>query len=260
MEHTVVTLDASGSEPKKVLPVRKPRNAAKASLAAGCMILLVVGGIGAMGWAVFGGDKLSGDEEIVESGVAIARGNGGMNMGRRMVMQQRPAVNVAVSSGILKTGDTYTIRSGNATMVAFKPAPTAAWGARFTYDQNDIITQDQQQILLARWRIARDPAVAKALNISDDQKKKLEAIPGGNATMVVDDAGRKKMLDLWAAYDAAAADKKAPAEAALKAGLADLAKSALEPTKKQVADRVTAVKTTLTPQQLEQFLKMGRGG
>jgi hypothetical protein len=126
------------------------------------------------------------------------------------------------------------------------------------YNNRGFVPQEQYNMLLAARRIARDETVAKNLNLTDDQTRKLRTMTG-MINMATQQADIDLLTSLWAEYQAAdqPADKLA-VQTKLVDALTEIARKSVDPTKAAVADRAANIKAVLTDDQWKQFDAMGR--
>src|SRR5688500_2243913 len=171
-------------------------------------MLVVVGGAGYLLYdRLFAG---SADSRDLVDIVPMRGGGGGMFGGPRVEVD-----------GVRETGrNSYTVRAGDARVAARQSKP-GEWTFTFTYQRRDLVTAEQDAALTARFRLPRDAAFAKSLNVTPEQIKQLEAIPGREG-MIVTDADRARLASLFDAYVKAAPPR--PSETgALLAALREIA-------------------------------------
>jgi hypothetical protein len=171
----------------------------------------------------------------------------------RLIATQPPGVRPIRS-------DEWLVKAGN---VQVRVKGTGAGGAKvdaaFTFaQQNQVFPADQLRLVRARGEILRDANVATVLGVTPDQR---EALRKANARpdVVLSDADRAKVLELWTAY-ATAADgpPKTEAEKTLLAALDEAGKRAVEPSKAALAQKVQAVQGALTAEQWAKYGERGR--
>lgn len=120
------------------------------------------------------------------------------------------------------------------------------------------VSPEVRLLLTLRTRGAQEDAVARQLNLTDDQRKRLAALPRGIA-YPLDDAVRTRLETLVTAYGDAADDaarNKVAAE--LIAAVHEVERSQEEPTRQALVQRAEKVKQIVSPEQVRQFQEMGR--
>jgi hypothetical protein len=153
----------------------------------------------------------------------------------------------------------WRVKTGEFTMTAAaKESPLVPM--RVYYGKQDLITPEQTDLLLARRQIAANNDLAKELNITPEQMKKLIEIPlpPSGQGLKLDQADHDKLAAAWQAWQTADANGKPAAEKNLLSTLKEVGTRSVAPTRQQYADRAELVKAVLTPQQLEQFRKRGK--
>jgi hypothetical protein len=135
----------------------------------------------------------------------------------------------------------------------------ATGGLRVTLEPMDpaAITEDQRQTIQMRNRIMGEDAVARQLEITADQRKALQAVPG-HVAYVVDAPTRKSFDALLAAWEKAPADQKKTAEDSIIAAVRDFESKNAPTFKSALEDRVAKIKSIVTPEQIEKFKAMGK--
>jgi hypothetical protein len=160
------------------------------------------------------------------------------------------------ADGVRELGsNNYQIKAGDARVNVRRTKADDPWTFNFTYVRRDLITPEQDVALIARWRLPRDPAFAKALNVTPEQIKQLEALPGREG-MIVADADRARVASLFEAYLQAAPPRDAQT-AALVDALREIGERSLQPTRVALADRAAKIQAVLTPEQLAKFRRPG---
>jgi len=165
-----------------------------------------------------------------------------VNANMRMARPPRPA------NGVEPTGENaWQVRSPGGTVNVTKGSGGVY---NFVYSFAIKLPADQQQILLARWRMLNDAAMAKEWNATPEQIAQLKAIkPTGGAQP--SQADREAIRVLWNGYmEASSADAKTAAAKKLTDKLEEVAKASMAPANAAYADRVEQVKRILTPEQL----------
>jgi hypothetical protein len=121
---------------------------------------------------------------------------------------------------------------------------------------DDFITAEQRQVLSMRGRILNDKAVATFLKVTPEQIAALRKVSGGNGSMVIEPADEQKVVALYKTYQSAQGSAKSEVEKQLALLARDIASRSTGPTKKSVADRVAAIQSIMTSDQIEAFKKM----
>ncbi len=209
-------------------------------------VLLVVM-LFAAGWVIVG--SLSGSSADSKDLTPVMPP--GMRL-RNLFGQQAPQAPQVPRDGVrVRPNDSYLVRSGAYTLNANKSAKDGTWSLRFTTDRNDILTAEQDAAFTARWRFTHDSAYAKSLGVTPEQIAKLGEIPGKGG-LIIGQAERDRLQHLIEAHAAAPAPKEKE-QAALVAALAEIGEGSIEPTRKDLLDRVEKVRAILTPEQLAKF-------
>jgi hypothetical protein len=181
-------------------------------------------------------------------GLQEIRGAGG---GRRTAMPQ-PRV---APDGVRERGNNaYQVKAGDA-LLSISQRRGGEWNFNYSYERTDLLTPDQQAVFTARFRLTRDPAYARSLEVSEEQIKKLNAIPARDG-MILTDADRQRIEKLFDDYRNASPPRDAQT-AALVAGLREVAAASLERTRKVLGERAAEIALVLTPQQIEPFRRGG---
>lgn len=136
----------------------------------------------------------------------------------------------------------------------------AGANVRVTAESMDpnFVSADQRTLLAVRARAISEDAVARHIELTEDQKTKLNAIPRG-MNYTLDDATRQKIQALFTAWEAAADDQKAAASEALIQAAVQVDATLTQPTKDSIAARAEQVKQVLSAEQIKKFTEMGRG-
>ena len=160
------------------------------------------------------------------------------------------------ADGVRELGpNSYQVKAGDARANVRRAKSGEPWTFNFTYVRRDLITAEQDAALTARWRLPRDAAYAKALNVTPEQIKQLEGLPGREG-MIVTDADREKVASLFGAYLQAAPPREAQTTALVDA-LREIGERSLQPTRDALADRAARIQTVLTAEQLAKFRRPG---
>jgi Spy/CpxP family protein refolding chaperone len=122
------------------------------------------------------------------------------------------------------------------------------------YNRRDLLTQEQRDLALVRFRVMQDQAMATELGVTEDQVAELKKIPTGAIEMEVSDADRSKLIELFKEWQTGS--DKSSAEKALVAQLGAVGSSSFENTKAKVAERAAKIMTILKPEQIKKFNEM----
>jgi hypothetical protein len=157
--------------------------------------------------------------------------------------------------GVRETGNnSYEVKAGEARLRITQRA-NGERNFNFSYNKPDLISPEQAAALTARFRLPRDPAFAKALEVTPEQLKQLQALPGRDG-MAVTDGDRERMAGLFDAYLQAPPPRRSETAALVKA-LGEIGDKNLEPTRALLAERAAQVQKTLTPAQIGKFMNPG---
>jgi hypothetical protein len=148
--------------------------------------------------------------------------------------------------GVRKTGSSYTIRAGQAVMVALPNA--YSWRFSYRYQPGKFSSPDQPAFLTAKYQ-------SMSLALTDDQKKQLNALPAFNGGMVASDDDQDRLQSLWKDYFTAADGDKPKREQALVDALKDVGERSVQPTLVAVDAYVAKIQAILTPQQIDKLKK-----
>jgi hypothetical protein len=114
---------------------------------------------------------------------------------------------------------------------------------------------EQARSLLPLLRVGRDKRAAAAVAATPEQVQRIQAIQVQRA--MINDADQAHLLELWNAYQSAAATndqaRRTAAEQALLDELHRVGESSIEPTRKAWTDAVATIQATLTPEQINRF-------
>ncbi len=132
---------------------------------------------------------------------------------------------------------------------------------RFTFRTSGRQLLNDEQVALAslRWRIMRDAAAAKYLNVQDWQMERLRQVEPNSA--VVSEADQAQVKALWAELDVWSGRVDDNRVRRLVALLDEVGQRAEQATRARLAEQVERIKTILTPEQLDAWQKgMPEGG
>jgi Spy/CpxP family protein refolding chaperone len=117
---------------------------------------------------------------------------------------------------------------------------------------------EQRQILTLRFRAVAEDAVARQLNLTDEQRQKLSAIPRASS-FTIDEATRVKLEGLFKAWESATGDAKTAAANGLTAAVRELETAQESPTRQAIGQRVEEIKRIVSAEQIKAFEDMVRG-
>src|SRR5687768_11398204 len=89
--------------------------------------------------------------------------------------------------GVRELGsNSYQVKAGDARVNVRRAKADAEWTYNFTYQKRDLLTPEVDAALTARWRLPRDSAYAQALDVTPEQIKQLDEVPGREGMIVTD--------------------------------------------------------------------------
>lgn len=201
------------------------------------MLVILVGGAVAFGFWQWQSGRVP-DEPLMDP--PIGRGFGGGGGGNFARMPEPPR------DGVRKTGTSFTIRSGQAVMVAL---PTeGSWKFSYRYQPGKFSSPDQPAFFSAKYQ-------SMSLGLTEDQVKQLNALPAYVNVMRVSPDDQKKLEDLWKEYSSASDGDKPKREQALVDALKDVAERSVQPTLAATDEYVSKIKAVLTPEQIAKLQK-----
>ncbi|CAN5331912.1 hypothetical protein BH09PLA1_BH09PLA1_20570 [soil metagenome] len=211
-------------------------NVRRQQIAAIAMLVILVGGAAGFGFWQWQSNRAP-DEQLMDP--PMGRNFGGGGNFARMPEPQR--------DGVRKTGTSFTIRTGQAVMVAL-PTEGNTWRFSYRYQPGKFSSPDQPAFLTAKYQ-------SMALGLSDEQKKQLNALPAFVGGMVVSPDDQKKLEGLWNDYNTASDSDKPKREQALVDELRNVAERSTQPTLAAVDEYVGKIKAILTPEQVGKLQK-----
>jgi len=162
-----------------------------------------------------------------------------------------PAVQVQLDGIRQRPNGNYQVHAGDVLMTAVKPAAAdKPWTFRFTSTSRDLLTAEQNAALIARMRLPMDRRFAESLKVTEEQLRRLRDVGSGSALLVSPD-DQQRIGQLWNAYLTAA--DKSVAERELISTLRQVGQRSLEPTKRDIAERVRQIQSILTAEQIAAF-------
>src|SRR5688572_1537804 len=157
------------------------------------------------------------------------------------------------SDGIkpLTPNRSWRVRAGNAYMSV---SVGRKGDLELSTNYRSFYTPEQNTLVIMRQRLLQDQAMRDMIKLTDEQLDKLKKVPPPEGMKMSDDE-KKKLIDLFNAYRAAANNPKAmeAAEKAVVAALDEIGKKRFEETKTYMVNRVQAIQTAMTPDQIKQF-------
>ena len=129
----------------------------------------------------------------------------------------------------------------------------------FRYLKKDLLPADIKDILLMKFRIMQDDAVAQHIGLTDDQHQKLATISTNVTNLAPAAADRDKLIAQWQQYFTASDSAKTDAEKSLLASLKQVGDDNVAATRQKAQDRADQIKAILTPDQIKKFQDMNNG-
>jgi Spy/CpxP family protein refolding chaperone len=152
-------------------------------------------------------------------------------------------------------GESYLAQVGGAMMdvVAGKDGKNRY---NLRYAPKNLLTPEQRDLMVMRFRVMNDEATATHIGLTDDQKQQLQKITT-NYPMDIAAADKDGLIALFDTYHKATDDKaKAAAEKNLLAALKTAGDKNLNASKKKATDRITQITTILSADQVQKFKAM----
>jgi Spy/CpxP family protein refolding chaperone len=129
----------------------------------------------------------------------------------------------------------------------------------FRYLKKDLLPADIKDVLLMKFRIMQDDAVAQHIGLTDDQKQKLGKISTNVTNLAPPPADREKLVAQWQQYFAANDAGKSDAEKTLLATLKQVGDDNVASTRQKAEDRANEIKGILSADQIKKFQDMNNG-
>ena len=195
------------------------------------------------------GEVISDPGRSANSGGRVVRPRQG-----RVVQANPDADGVKVSNTGGKT--IYNVRAdqGKSLMDVDKSASNYA----FHYQRKDLLTPEQRDLAMLRFRVMQDQAVAEALKVTPEQLQKLQAIPRA-IQMEVSAGDKQNLINLFNQWDQASGSSKASAEKALVTALKEAGDRSLDATKAKIKERADQITAILSADQIKKFNDMSNG-
>src|SRR5688572_17692106 len=144
----------------------------------------------------------------------------------------------------------WRVRSGNAYMFVNVNRKNEL---EISPNYRSIYTPEQNQMVIMRQRLLQDDAMREHIKVTPDQMNKLRGVPPPEGMKMAPEE-KKKLTDLFEAYRSAKdSTAQAEAEKAVVAALDDIGKKRFEETKTYMVQRVQAIQSALTPDQIKSF-------
>lgn len=177
-------------------------------------------------------------------------------------MRPRAFRNPTSPESISKTSDdnggTYVARSFGTIMTIEENGGSPKY--TFRYQKKDLLPADIKDVLLMKFRIMQDDAVAQHIGLTDAQKQKLSQISTNVTSIAPPQADRDKLVAQWQAYYSATSDSaKSDAEHTLLATLKQVGDDNVTTTRQKAQDRADQIKAILTADQIKKFQDMNNG-
>jgi hypothetical protein len=139
----------------------------------------------------------------------------------------------------------------------FEPPHSAAPNVRLFYIDRGFVPAADQELIVARFRILREPQTAAALGITTEQMQRLTSLPPPPPRGVLaSPADLAELQRLWSAHCAAPKEGKAAATRAMLESLTRIAAAARQPTQAAYAKRAREIEAILAPQQMAAYREM----
>jgi len=169
-----------------------------------------------------------------------------------------PTPRANASDGLLPGGGNLaaTFQANNARVV-FEPPNFAAPTVRLFYIDREFIRWPQQDVIVARFHLLRDPSLAATLGVTAEQMRRLTSLPPPPPRgMLASPADIAELQRLWNAYRAAAEPRKATAARQIAESLARIADAARQPSQAAYTKRAREIEAILTPEQIAAYREM----
>jgi len=128
----------------------------------------------------------------------------------------------------------------------------------FRYQRKDLLTSEQRDLAMLRFRVMQDQAVAEALKVTPEQMQKWQAIPRA-IQMELSDSDKQNLINLFNQCDSASGSSKASAEKSLVTALKETGDRSLDATKAKIKERADQITAILTADQIKKFNDMSNG-
>jgi hypothetical protein len=214
----------------------------------GCVVSFFVIGAGVLVYRQLYSSPAVGEEIELKDGDVVPRSPGAFS--RRF---GQPTEGVHYN----RNKDSAIVRAGDVEMRVSLPAPTHQPTDFSIYYARNYLTKDQSKALAARSRLLSDPATAKYVGVTKEQRAALKNVAWPN--MQPSDADRDRMKGLWSDYVSAKSDvTQGNAQDAMIDALKQIGDANLEKTKALVDQRCDQINGILSAEQIEKFDKMGQ--
>ena len=169
-----------------------------------------------------------------------------------------PTPRANAADGLLPgSGKLAVTFQANHTRAVFDPPTSAAPAVRLFYIDRGFIPQADQELIVAGFRLPRDPELVARLGVTPEQLQRLASRPPPPPrVMLASPADVAELQRLWSAYRAAAEPRKATASRQIAETLARIADAARQPTQAAFAKRAREIEAILTPQQIAAYREM----
>lgn len=219
------------------------------------ILLCLGGGVGFVYWYFAGGSPVGREITLKagqENAVNQPRPQGNRGNANRNNVRRQPTPLQMVSAPDDKREYRLRGRSLMLDVVDNRNQPDVF---NFRSSGRGLLDADQLEIARLRWRVLNDQPVAKYLNLADWQLAKLRAMDTNNAVIADDD--RAKVAALWDSQDVWNKPIPPDSQQMLIALLDQIGERSAEATKAKWTANIEAVKSIITPEQLEAMKKMG---
>jgi RNA polymerase sigma factor (sigma-70 family) len=169
-----------------------------------------------------------------------------------------PSPRANAADGMLPGGGSLAATfQANKARVVFEPPNSAAPTVRLFYTDREFVRWAEQDLLVARFRLLREPDLAATLGVTSGQMRRLTSLPPPPPRgMLASPADVAELQRLWSACRAAAEPRKATTSRQIAESLARIADAARERTQAAYMTRAREVEAILTPEQIEAYREM----
>ncbi|HEY1684332.1 MAG TPA: hypothetical protein VGG19_06190 [Tepidisphaeraceae bacterium] len=182
----------------------------------------------------------------------------GSNAMRPRAMFQRPPNPESIRKTSDDNGGVYVAQANGTVMNIEVNNGNPKFG--FRYLKKDLLPADIKDVLLMKFRIMQDDAVAQHINLTDAQRQKLSTISTNVTNLTPPAADRDKLVSEWQAYSAATdGSAKSQAEQNLLATLKQVGNDNVDATRQKAQQRADEIKSILSADQIKKFQDMNNG-
>jgi hypothetical protein len=215
----------------------------KRRMAIGIAVLLVcfLAGGGVIWWFFYGSAPARTQVRVDPKDQALGYGRHGRRMPQPRAIQRSGA-------------DSWSVHGSKGEMKVKKTDGALELGS-FNYVGGLGVSQEQLTLLTSRWRILRDPAMAKAWGITSEQRSKLAKLKGTGGFNPTK-AEREGLIQMFIAYqDASDGTARGDAERKVLDEIDRLAGQSFDATHAAYVERADQIRQILTAKQIKKILK-----